>query len=77
MYLQGADCTTPFDETFEAVDKEYRRGRFEEIRLSNFKAQKVDDCIAMCKKNGWVLPTVYQDHYDALMRGGKTILFLC
>ena len=75
MYLHGPDRTTPFDETYEAVDKQYRAGKFEEFGLSNFTAQEVENCIAMCKKNGWVTPTVYQGHFNALTRGGETDLF--
>jgi aflatoxin B1 aldehyde reductase len=71
MYLHGPDRTTPFAETFEAVDKEYRAGCFEEFGLSNFSAAEVEECIAMCKEKGWVLPTVYQGQYNAITRGGE------
>jgi aflatoxin B1 aldehyde reductase len=71
MHLHGPDRTTPFAETFEAVDKEYRAGRFEEFGLSNFTAAEVQECIAMCKDKGWVLPTVYQGHYNAITRGAE------
>jgi hypothetical protein len=31
MYIHGPDRTTPFAETLEAVDKEYRAGKFEKL----------------------------------------------
>jgi aflatoxin B1 aldehyde reductase len=75
MYIHGPDRTTPFAETLEAVDKEYRAGKFEKFGLSNFNAAEVEECVGLCKTNGWVVPSVYQGHYNAITRGGEKDLF--
>src|SRR5579859_3389464 len=75
MYLHAPDRTTPFAETMEAIDKEYRAGKFEEFGLSNFNAAEVEECVKICRKNGYVIPTVYQGHYNAITRGAEKGLF--
>lgn len=74
MYLHGPDRTMPFAETLEAVDREYRAGRFDEFGLSNFNATEVEKCVRLCQDRGWVLLTIYQGHYNAITRGAETEL---
>ena len=69
------DRTTPFEETCEAMNQAYQAGKFTEFGLSNFSATEVEDCVTACKKNGWVVPTVYQGQYNAITRGGEADLF--
>jgi aflatoxin B1 aldehyde reductase len=38
FYLHAADRSTPFAETFEALDELYRKGKFRRLGLSNFSA---------------------------------------
>jgi aflatoxin B1 aldehyde reductase len=71
MYIHGPDRTTPFSEALEAIVKEYRAGKFEEFRLSIFNAAEVEECVGLCRKNGWVVPSVYQGHYNAITRRGE------
>jgi aflatoxin B1 aldehyde reductase len=73
MYLHAPDRTTPFAETMEAVDKEYRAGKFEEFGLSNFNATEVEECVEI----DYVVPTVYQGHYNAITRGAEKGLSPC
>lgn len=75
MYIHMPDRTTPFTETLEAIDKEYRAGRFEEFGLSNFNAAEVEECVTICKEKGWIVPSVYQGQYNAITRGGEKDLF--
>jgi aflatoxin B1 aldehyde reductase len=75
MFIHAPDRTTPFAETMEAVDKEYRAGKFEEFGLSNFNATEVEECVEICRKNGYVVPTVYQGQYNAITRGAEKSLF--
>jgi aflatoxin B1 aldehyde reductase len=75
MFIHGPDRTTPFAETYEAIDEEYRAGKFDEFGLSNFSAAEVEECVRMCTDKGWVVPTVYQGHYNAITRGGEKDLF--
>ncbi|MCJ1478363.1 hypothetical protein MMC13_007043 [Lambiella insularis] len=67
-YLHAPDRDTPIEETCEAIDKEYRAGRFEKFGLSNFSPEEVEKCVEVCKKNGWVEPSVYQGQYNAIAR---------
>ncbi len=43
-------------------------GKFKELGLSNFAAWEVAEVYHICKKNGWVLPTVYQGMYNPITR---------
>ena len=45
MFIHAPDRTTPYAETMEAVDNEYRAGKFEEFGLSNFNATEVEECV--------------------------------
>jgi len=74
-YLHAPDRGTPFEEQCEAVDKLYTRGSFELFGLSNFTADEVQQMYDICKKNNYVLPTVYQGNYNAVTRTNETELF--
>ena len=48
------------------------QGKFVELGLSNYASWEVAEICTLCKKNGWIVPTVYQvrgiwrfgDHQD-------------
>jgi len=50
-------------------------GKFKELGLSNFAAWEVADVYHTCKRNGWVLPTLYQGMYNATTRMVESELF--
>jgi aflatoxin B1 aldehyde reductase len=66
FYLHAADRSTPFAETFEALDELYREGKFRRLGLSNFSAFEVAEVVTMCHARGWIRPTVYQGLYNAI-----------
>ncbi|KAI0473208.1 NADP-dependent oxidoreductase domain-containing protein [Xylariaceae sp. FL0804] len=68
-YIHAADRATPFAETFEAMDKLHKAGKFVELGVSNFTAAEVAEVVMICKYNGWVRPTIYQGMYNAITRG--------
>ncbi|KAI0018702.1 NADP-dependent oxidoreductase domain-containing protein [Xylariomycetidae sp. FL0641] len=68
-YIHAADRATPFAETFEAMDKLHKAGKFVRLGVSNFTAAEVAEVVMMCKYNGWVRPTIYQGIYNAITRG--------
>lgn len=70
-YLHAPDRTTPFAETFEAVNSLYQEGLFTRLGLSNFQAWEV------ARSHGWKQPDVYQGIYNALHRAVEPELFLC
>lgn len=74
MYLHTPDRDTPFEETCEALNKEYESGKFKYFGLSNYTANEVEQIISICDKHGWVKPVVYQGQYNVLMRNVQHLL---
>ncbi|KAG0145353.1 hypothetical protein CROQUDRAFT_658798 [Cronartium quercuum f. sp. fusiforme G11] len=77
FYLHAPDRSVPFEDTLKACDELYREGKFEELGLSNFAAWEVAVIWGICKKNGYVNPTIYQGMYNAITRSIETELFPC
>ncbi|KAL9603004.1 MAG: hypothetical protein Q9179_002369 [Wetmoreana sp. 5 TL-2023] len=75
MYLHAPDRATPFEETCRAMDQEWRQGKFLRFGLSNYSAEDVERMCAMCEREGWVRPSVYQGRYNAVIRSGEEELF--
>ncbi|KAF5350787.1 hypothetical protein D9758_010333 [Tetrapyrgos nigripes] len=73
-YLHAPDCATPFEDTLRTIDELYREGKFEQFGLSNFKTYQVGEIVTICRKNGWVQPTVYEGVYNPLDRTIETEL---
>ena len=67
-YLHGPDRTTPYAETFQALDRLYRAGKFKQLGLSNFSAFEVAEIVTMCNERGWVRPRIYQTVYNAISK---------
>lgn len=74
MFLHVPDRTTPFRETCEAMNTAHNAGAFNEFGLSNFNPAEVEEIVEICKANGWVVPTVYEGQYNAIVRGCETDL---
>ncbi|OAA39481.1 aflatoxin B1 aldehyde reductase member 2 [Beauveria brongniartii RCEF 3172] len=74
-YLHHPDRATPFEETCEAIDKSYRAGKFKRFGLSNYTAAEVEQFVEICKRRGFVKPSVYQGQYNAIVRSGEKELF--
>ncbi|KAJ7845408.1 NADP-dependent oxidoreductase domain-containing protein [Mycena olivaceomarginata] len=68
FYLHAPDRTVPFEDTLREVNKIHTEGVFERFGLSNFQSWEVAQVCEICKRNGWVMPTVYQGLYNALHR---------
>ncbi|EED16246.1 aldo/keto reductase, putative [Talaromyces stipitatus ATCC 10500] len=67
-YLHDPDRTTPFEETCEAMDKACLEGKFRRFGLSNHKPEEIERVVKICEENGYVKPSVYQGHYNAIAR---------
>ncbi|KAJ7356416.1 NADP-dependent oxidoreductase domain-containing protein [Mycena albidolilacea] len=74
--LHPPDCGVP-TETLREVNKVYLEGAFERFGLSNYPAWEVAQICQICKRNGWVMPTVYQGVYNALHRAVEAELIPC
>ncbi|KAJ3354850.1 Aflatoxin B1 aldehyde reductase member 2 [Entophlyctis luteolus] len=77
FYLHAPDHGTPIEATLAAVDRMHRSGLFGELGLSNYAAWQVMQIHAVCKANGYVLPTVYQGIYNPLTRIVEKELIPC
>ncbi|XP_073457615.1 aflatoxin B1 aldehyde reductase member 4-like [Aquarana catesbeiana] len=77
FYLHAPDHQTPVEETLEACQQLYQEGKFKELGLSNYASWEVMEVYCICKKNNWVLPTVYQGMYNATTRQVETELLPC
>eukprot|EP01112_Ceratiomyxa_fruticulosa_P001378 TRINITY_DN1144_c0_g3_i2.p1 TRINITY_DN1144_c0_g3~~TRINITY_DN1144_c0_g3_i2.p1 ORF type:complete len:313 (-),score=68.28 TRINITY_DN1144_c0_g3_i2:794-1732(-) len=75
LYLHGPDRTTPFEATLRAINEIYQSGGFEKFGLSNYSANDIVEILAICDKNGWIRPTVYQGNYNAVTRKNEKELF--
>jgi aflatoxin B1 aldehyde reductase len=76
-YLHAPDRTTPFEETFRAVDDLYKEGYFSRFGLSNYMSWEIAYINELCIKNDWIRPTIYQGVYNAIHRTVDTELFPC
>ncbi|KAM6509743.1 hypothetical protein FALCPG4_017391 [Fusarium falciforme] len=75
FYLHAPSYKTPFEETLAGVDAAYRAGIFRRFGLSNFPMKDVQRIYDICKKNNYVLPSVYQGNYSAITRKVEEELF--
>jgi hypothetical protein len=62
------DRTTPFEETFRAVNKLHQEGYFDRFGISNYMSWEVAYINDMCVQNGWIQPSVYQGVYNSIHR---------
>ena len=76
-YLHAPDTTTPILETLQAVDALHKAGKFKRFGLSNYQAWEVAHIHGLCKRHGFVLPTVYQGMLNYLTRDVHRELFPC
>uniref|UniRef100_A0A8C0X0P1 NADP-dependent oxidoreductase domain-containing protein n=1 Tax=Castor canadensis TaxID=51338 RepID=A0A8C0X0P1_CASCN len=77
FYLHMPDHNTPVEETLQACNQLHKEGKFVELGLSNYAAWEVAEICTLCKKNGWIMPTVYQGMYNGILRKVETELFPC
>jgi aflatoxin B1 aldehyde reductase len=76
-YLHGPDRTTAFEETLRVVNALYKEGCFSRFGISNYMAWEVAQICEICRREGYVMPTVYQGVYNALHQTVEQELFSC
>ncbi|TVY85346.1 Aflatoxin B1 aldehyde reductase member [Lachnellula suecica] len=76
-YLHGPDRSTPYEVTLKAVNDLYKEGHFKRFAISNYMAWEVAQICEICKRNGYIMPSVYQGVYNALHRSVEPELFPC
>ena len=68
FYLHAPDNKTPLEVTLAACEELRREGKFRDLGLSNYASWQIAECVAICRRNGWKGPLVYQGMYNALTR---------
>jgi aflatoxin B1 aldehyde reductase len=76
LYLHAPDPKTRIEVTLKACEKLFKEGKFRELGLSNYASWQVADIWHLCKRNGWIIPSVYQGRYNAVTRDVEGELFL-
>lgn len=77
LYLHSPDLNTDVELTLERCFELYQQGKFKTFGLSNFASWQVAEVVEICRRNGWMQPTVYQGMYNAMTRDVETELFPC
>jgi aflatoxin B1 aldehyde reductase len=75
MFLHVPDRQTPFEDAAKAMNDALQRGQFKKFGLSNYTPAEVQKFIEICEQKGYTKPSVYQGHYNAIVRGGEKELF--
>ena len=76
-YLHAPDRSTDYEVTMKAVNELYNEGYFKRFGLSNYMAWEVAQICEICRREGYVMPSVYQGGYNALRRAVEPELFPC
>eukprot|EP00211_Chloroparvula_japonica_P007193 CAMPEP_0119131712 /NCGR_PEP_ID=MMETSP1310-20130426/10534_1 /TAXON_ID=464262 /ORGANISM="Genus nov. species nov., Strain RCC2339" /LENGTH=319 /DNA_ID=CAMNT_0007122303 /DNA_START=82 /DNA_END=1041 /DNA_ORIENTATION=+ len=74
LYLHAPDHENPLADSLAVVDKYAKQGAFREFGLSNYSAELVREVHAICEKNDYIRPTLYQGMYNAITRRVETEL---
>lgn len=75
IFLHIPDRQTPFEDTAKAMNDAHQEGKYKKFGLSNYTATEVQMFIDICEGKGYIKPSTYQGHYNAIVRGGEKELF--
>lgn len=74
-YLHGPDRQTPYVEQCKAMNQLYREGKFARFGVCSIRAEEVQEIHDICKREGYILPSVYQGGFSPLHRKAAETLF--
>ncbi|CEI61949.1 hypothetical protein FVEN_g2994 [Fusarium venenatum] len=74
-YLQLPERVHPLEPVLEVLNQAHRDGKIKAWGISNYRADEVQRTIEICEKLGFVKPSVYQGHYNPIVRGAEKELF--
>ena len=77
LYLHWIDTKTDINETLRAINDLYLQRKFKRFGVSNFYSWQVSQIYYICKRNNYVLPTVYQGCYNPICRDIEAELLPC
>jgi len=72
--LHTPDPENSITDALDAIQKLYTEGRFKHFGISNFLPSQVQEIYNYCSSKNYVLPTVYEGHYNAVGRHAETEL---
>ncbi|KAI8954446.1 Aldo/keto reductase [Xylaria longipes] len=75
LMLHVPDRETPFEDAAKAINEAFQKGQFKHFGLSNYSAAEVQKFLDICEEKGYVKPSVFEGHYNAIIRSGETELF--
>jgi len=75
FYIHTPDAGQPFEDVCATVNEVHQMGLFKRFGLSNYYVEDVQKMHDICKKNSYILPSVYQGNYSAVARKAETELF--
>ncbi|KAJ7750664.1 NADP-dependent oxidoreductase domain-containing protein [Mycena maculata] len=75
LYCHGPDMKTPLEEQASGLDAQYRKGLFKQLGVSNFSAEMLEQFIAICEREGYLKPSVYQGQYNIVCCASEETLF--
>ncbi|RDW59933.1 hypothetical protein BP6252_13020 [Coleophoma cylindrospora] len=75
MFLHVPDRQTPFEDTTKAMHEALQQGKFKNFGLSNYTSAEVQKFLEICEQKGYTKPSVYEGHYNAIVRRGEKELF--
>ncbi len=67
-YIHMPSTEIVLEDTLAEINRCHAAGQFDAFGLSNFPAWQVVEIAQFCKREGFVMPTVYQGVYNALNR---------
>ncbi|KAK8044803.1 Aldo/keto reductase [Apiospora rasikravindrae] len=68
FYAHAPDVATPLADQAAAFDAQYKKGIFKQLGLCNFPAPMLEEYIAICEREGYIKPSVYQGLYNLIDR---------
>lgn len=74
LWIHAPDPSADWENVAAKLNEAQQKGWFRRLGLSNFSAEQVQEVYDLCKKNGYMLPSVYQGNYNAITRHIETDL---
>lgn len=75
IFLHAPDRQTPFEDAARAMNDAFKEGKFKRFGLSNYTAAEVQRFVDICEDKGYVKPSIYEGHYNPVVRSGEKELF--
>ncbi|KAF4464475.1 Aflatoxin B1 aldehyde reductase member 2 [Fusarium albosuccineum] len=74
-YLHAPDRKNPPEPAIQALNQACKEGKIKAWGISNYRADEVQNTLDFCEDRGFVKPSIYQGHYNPVVRGGEKELF--